>query len=33
VVEAIPTPTAFHAGGMLLIAMIAARFFRKVRTN
>ena len=33
VVEAIPTPTAFHAGGLLIIAMIAARYFRKLRIN
>jgi hypothetical protein len=33
VVEAIPTPTAFHAGGVLLIAMFAARYFRKLRIN
>ena len=31
VVEAIPTPTAFHAGGILLLAMFLVRCFRKLR--
>jgi hypothetical protein len=30
-VEAIPTPTAFHAGGVLLLGLAAARSFRKLR--
>jgi hypothetical protein len=33
VVEAIPTPTAFHAGVFLLIAMFTARYFRKLRVS
>ena len=31
VVEAIPTPTAFHAGGFLLLLIAGTRFFRKFR--
>jgi hypothetical protein len=31
VVEAIPTPTAFQAGGVLLLGLAAARSFRKLR--
>ena len=31
VVEAIPTPTAFHAGGALLLLIIISRFIRKPR--
>jgi hypothetical protein len=30
-VEAIPTPTAFHAGGALLVVILLSRFFRKLR--
>jgi len=33
VVEAIPTPTAFHAGGLLLVIIFAGRYFRKLRFN
>ena len=31
IVEAIPTPTAFHAGGFLLLLIFVGRFFRKLR--
>ena len=30
-VEAIPTPTAFHAGGALLVVILLSRFVRKLR--
>jgi hypothetical protein len=30
-VEAIPTPTAFHAGAVLLLTIFAVRLFRKLR--
>lgn len=32
VVEAIPTPTAFQAGGVLLMVLIAGRFIRRLRS-
>jgi len=31
IVEAIPTPTAFHAGAILLLAIFLTRCFRKLR--
>ena len=31
IVEAIPTPTAFHAGAVLLLALVSIRFIRKLR--
>ena len=31
IVEAIPTPTAFHAGGLLLLVIFLSRFVRKLR--
>ena len=33
VVEAIPTPTAFQAGSVLIAGILAVRFIRKLRMN